>query len=144
MGWNDNNNSQFTDLFKVKNDNCKRAFIVSLIKSSIIDVCYKKFADVVAQNHTSDLSNNASHLRSIEDSKEDAILTNDDYLKDRDFTAKLNEYICSDFVNNEYIKDLRTKLVAFTPSLAITHSQVEYFTHVFQLFHKHEYTHRIY
>lgn len=123
MKWNDNNNMAFKDLFKVKNENCKRAFIVSLIKSSIVDVCYKKFGSMI--NKSTVGSACSSQLRTIDNTCEDVFLKNESYLLDEDFTSRLSEYILSDVANNEYIKEIKTKLAAFTPPLAINHSQVK-------------------
>lgn len=116
LKWND---PQFVELFEVKNLNCRRAFIVSLIKCSIIDVCYLKFRSV------NDNSTGKEPIRIIKDVENNDFLSNKDYMRSESLIEDINKYILSDYSNNEYIKEMSFKFKAFTPSFSINHSQIK-------------------
>ena len=113
------NNAQFKELFEVKNLNCRRAFIVSLIKCSIVDVCYLKFRTGNAN------SSGQETIRVIKDIQKNELLNNKDYMKSEGLIDDINKHILSEYSNNEYIKEISSKFKTFTHSISFNHSQMK-------------------
>ncbi len=112
-----------SDLFRIKKSkNCKRAFIVSLIKCSIIDVCYQKFADTPKQQQQQGL---LTDLITNVDPQKHEFLSDTKYLASDEFTDNLNKFILAEPGHNDYIKAVYSKLNTFCPSFTINHSQVK-------------------
>ena len=116
LKWSDHSNMQFKELYRVKNKNCQRAFIVSLIKSSMVDVCYSKFKTTSKQAASSD--DNCIKCMEVEPDWENL-------LSALNFEENLNNLILDTHANNEYIKELKSKLQTFCPSLSMSHYQVK-------------------
>jgi len=122
MQYSSSSISDEKELFRLKKQtNCKRAFIVSLIKCSIVDVCYNKFADISKIK----LSHASTDLKITDMPQNHNLLNDTKYTVSDEFIYNLNEFILADTANNEYIKTIQSKLNSFCPSFTINHSQVK-------------------
>lgn len=121
-----------TDVFQnelnvIKNSNCIKAFLVSLIKCSIIDPIFEKFKLLnKSKNDESAIDSLSSTIRNYETNySESNISLADQYLSDND--SMFDKIICdivSDESNYEYIKEISIKLNSYCPSLVINNSLI--------------------
>ena len=102
----------------IKNENCIKAFIVSLIKSSLVDKC---FTQIRNENNLVKLNLDSLSMLQYEQKPSESLL--DKYFsmkEDESNCVYLNDLIkdiLNNEINREYIKDIRMKLNSFSQSV---------------------------
>jgi hypothetical protein len=124
---NEDRDNVQNELIMIKNSNCVKAFIVSLIKCSIIDPVFEKFKSLKKSNNESAINLNlAASILNYEKTYSDSnISLVDQYLSDNNnIFDKIRNDIASDQSNYEYIKEISIKLNMYCPSLVINNSLI--------------------
>jgi hypothetical protein len=123
---NGNRDEFQNELNLIKNSNCVKAFLVSLIKCSIIDPVFEKFKSLKKSKNENDSLQQDQPIRYYETTYSDSnISLADQYLSDIDnMFDKIRCDIISEESNYEYIKEIYLKLNSFCPSLVINNSLI--------------------
>jgi hypothetical protein len=97
----------------IKNKNCLRAFVVALLKCSVVDKCYKTMKHCL--NETNKNANSAKKENTLRYFANESNLIKEYFTikEDEQFLNSLNQKITSNPDNFEYIKEVRIKLKEF-------------------------------